>query len=150
MSNSDLVVWRLIGARNQYVLPSTTMPSGPHGLLNAPVLILTVLDTLRHVWVSLFIVPIQTLTSASSFLTYHVPVVQSQHLVCLYLVSLTHRAHDDYRLLVLNHEIEEVGGLLERVGAVRDHDAVDIVLLDELRDAPRELQQVIVGVALGG
>ena len=38
-----------------------------------------------------------------------------------------HRARDHNRLFSLQHKIEEESRFLHRVGAVRDHDAVDIV-----------------------
>ena len=43
----------------------------------------------------------------------------------------------------------KIGGFLQRVGAVRDDDAVDVVALHERRHAAAQLDQVLVGEALG-
>ncbi|MNV46681.1 hypothetical protein D3C71_1385220 [compost metagenome] len=52
MLNSLPLVWRLTGARNHQVLPSTTMPRGPQALAKALVRMLVSLATSRAVWIS--------------------------------------------------------------------------------------------------
>jgi hypothetical protein len=56
-----------------------------------------------------------------------------------------HRAGHHDRLARAHGERQEVRGLLERVGAVRDHHAVDVVVGGELVDAPREREPVRAG-----
>jgi hypothetical protein len=52
-----------------------------------------------------------------------------------------HRAGDDHRARVGHREVEEVRRLLERVGAVRDHDAREIgVRAQRVGDAAREVE----------
>ena len=55
--------------------------------------------------------------------------------------SRTHGAHEDDGLVASHREIQEVGRLLERIRAVRDHDAVNVLLRQELVAALRELQE---------
>ena len=55
-----------------------------------------------------------------------------------------HRRGQDDGLARLGHEVEEVRRLLDRVGAVRDDDAVHVLHRGELVDAARELEPDLV------
>ena len=55
-----------------------------------------------------------------------------------------HRRGQHHRLPGLDDEVEEVPRLLDRVGAVRDHDAGDIRLREDLVHARGELQPDLV------
>ena len=75
-------------------------------------------------------------------------VVQVEHAVGRHGRARTHRGDDDDRFFALDHQVQEVGGFLGRVGAVGDHDAVDVVLLEQRGDALAEGDQVVVAEAL--
>src|SRR5690606_6060769 len=57
--------------------------------------------------------------------------------------------HHD-RLVGLLHQVEEVGGLFQGVGAVGDDDAIDVLAVGQFGDAFAQLQQVFVADAFGG
>ena len=52
-----------------------------------------------------------------------------------------HRADHHDRFVRLDRQIEEEGGLLHGIGAVRNHDAIDIVGLCQVIDPLRNFEQ---------
>ncbi len=56
----------------------------------------------------------------------------------------SHRAGEHDRLVALDDEVEEVGGLLHRVGAVGDGNAVDVGLRQQAVDLARQLHPQLV------
>ena len=55
-----------------------------------------------------------------------------------------HGANDHDRLSALDHEVQEVRGLLDGIRAVGDDDAVDVALREQLVDTFSELEPVLV------
>ena len=56
----------------------------------------------------------------------------------------SHRSDQDHGFAALHDQVQEIGRLLEGVGTVRDHDAVDVRLREQGVDALGELQPDVV------
>lgn len=77
-------------------------------------------------------------------------VVQVQHAVSRHCGAWAHGADDDDWLVGFFHQIQEVRGFFQGVGAVGDHDPVDVFAVGQFGDAATQLQQVVVGDAFRG
>ena len=87
--------------------------------------------------------------AASFFATgYRYRVVQVEHTVSGHCSARAHGANDDDWLVGFFNQVEEVGGLFQGIGAVGDHNSVDIFAVCQLGNPAPQLQQVVVGDAL--
>ncbi|SPD64646.1 protein of unknown function [Cupriavidus taiwanensis] len=75
-------------------------------------------------------------------------VIEVQRAVGTQCGARAHRADHHHRLVALQRQVEEIRGFLDGVGAVRDHDAVDVRLLEQFRHALGQLEQAFIVEAL--
>jgi len=63
---------------------------------------------------------------------------------------MAHRADNNDGFVGFFHQVQEVSGFFQGIGAVGDHDAVDVLAVSQFGDAATQLQQVFVIDAFGG
>src|SRR5262249_56027941 len=61
-----------------------------------------------------------------------------------------HRADEHDGLVGLERQVEEIGGLFQRVGAVGDDDAVSFAIIEDRMDLSHEIQPVLIDQRLAG
>ena len=71
-------------------------------------------------------------------------VVQVEHAVRRHRGAWAHGTDHHDRLVGFFHQVQEVGGFFKGVGAVGDHDAVDVLAVGQFGDTATQLQKVFV------